>query len=180
MSSPIKRTHGFTIVELLIVIVVIAILAAISIVAYNGMQKRARDTIRVSDLKQVQKNLELFRVDQGRYPITPGGATWDDHWNNMRECLTVGTNCGFVTTNFSPIVSSVPNDPQDDPSTSNDSDPTYYTGYEDRTPDNYILRVLLADSNNPALGSDADGGWRSSADGGCEDPWYCIKYNWPY
>ncbi|MCA9336117.1 prepilin-type N-terminal cleavage/methylation domain-containing protein, partial [Candidatus Saccharibacteria bacterium] len=44
-----KKT-GFTIVELLIVIVVIAILAAITIVAYNGIQQRSRDSIRKSDL----------------------------------------------------------------------------------------------------------------------------------
>ncbi|MCA9336234.1 prepilin-type N-terminal cleavage/methylation domain-containing protein, partial [Candidatus Saccharibacteria bacterium] len=44
------RLSGFTIVELLIVIVVLAILAAITIVAYNGIQQRSRDSIRKSDL----------------------------------------------------------------------------------------------------------------------------------
>lgn len=39
-----KNKNGFTIVELLIVIVVIGILAAITIVAYNGIQNRAQDT----------------------------------------------------------------------------------------------------------------------------------------
>lgn len=179
MTSRYKH-NGFTIVELLIVIVVIGILAAITIVAYNGVQQRARDSRRVSDMKQVQKDLELFYTSQGRYPITPGGATWDDHWGFMQQCLTVGTNCGFTTTNFQPFISSVPNDPLDNPSTSSDSDPTYYTGYENRTADNYILRVLLESSSDPALTNDADGGWRTSVDGGCNDPWYCIKYNWPY
>ena len=43
--------RGFTIVELLIVIVVIAILASISIVAYNGVQQRARTTALQSDVR---------------------------------------------------------------------------------------------------------------------------------
>jgi prepilin-type N-terminal cleavage/methylation domain-containing protein len=53
----VKR--GFTIVELLIVIVVIGILAAITIVAYNGIQNRAVETAVLSDLNTFQKQIEL-------------------------------------------------------------------------------------------------------------------------
>ena len=60
-----KQQSGFTIVELLIVIVVIAILAAISIVAYNGIQARARDNIRKTDLAQLAKSTKLYAVDKG-------------------------------------------------------------------------------------------------------------------
>lgn len=63
-----EKQNGFTIVELLIVIVVIGILAAITIVAYSGVQSKARDTARTSDIKQVQKALELYYVDVGNYP----------------------------------------------------------------------------------------------------------------
>jgi general secretion pathway protein G len=46
-----KQQSGFTIVELLIVIVVIGILAAITIVAYNGVQNRAKTAALTSDLR---------------------------------------------------------------------------------------------------------------------------------
>lgn len=59
-----KKT-GFTIVELLIVIVVIGILVSIIIVAYNGIQVRARDNIRRADLSQLEKAIKLFAVDNG-------------------------------------------------------------------------------------------------------------------
>lgn len=63
-----KSYQGFTIVELLIVIVVIAILAAISVVAYSGIQARATQATLASSLDNIQKKLELFNVDNGRYP----------------------------------------------------------------------------------------------------------------
>lgn len=63
-----KSISGFTIVELLIVVVVIAILAAISVVAYTGIQQRARDTDRASDISQLQKKLEAFHVINNYYP----------------------------------------------------------------------------------------------------------------
>lgn len=65
-----KNTSGFTIVELLIVIVVIAILAAISIVAYNGIQNRTHDTAVQADLIQFSKLVSLYHAEQGVYPVT--------------------------------------------------------------------------------------------------------------
>lgn len=62
------KRYGFTIVELLIVIVVIGILAAITIVAYNGIQKRAQDSRRANDIASLQKALELYKVQNGSYP----------------------------------------------------------------------------------------------------------------
>lgn len=69
------KKHGFTIVELLIVIVVVGILAAISIISYSGIQQRARDSQRLQDVKTISKALELYFADHGRYPESGCGAS---------------------------------------------------------------------------------------------------------
>lgn len=57
-----KSTSGFTIVELLTVIVVIAILATITIVAFNGVQTRAQASAIISSLKANEKGFKAFQV----------------------------------------------------------------------------------------------------------------------
>lgn len=70
------HNKGFTIVELLIVIVIIGILAALVIVAYNGIQNRAYDTTVQSDLNAFIKKLEIVKVDttDSAYPVTFNAA----------------------------------------------------------------------------------------------------------
>ncbi len=75
------NVSGFTIVELLIVIVVIGILAALTIVAYNGVQQRATAASLQSDLENAAKKLKLYQVDNSVYPTandcsaTPAAGT---------------------------------------------------------------------------------------------------------
>lgn len=66
--------RGFTIVELLIVIVIIGILAAITIVAYNGIQERGRISSMQSDMQTLNKAIQMFHAENGRYPVTPLGT----------------------------------------------------------------------------------------------------------
>ena len=68
-TKSLRIKSGFTIVELLIVIVVIAILAAITVVAYNGIQNRANDAALQNDLKNIAKQMEFYKVDNGIYPV---------------------------------------------------------------------------------------------------------------
>lgn len=69
------RQEGFTIVELLIVIVVIGILAAITIVAYNGIQERARVARANSELTTLSKAIIAARISQDKtmFAITQYG-----------------------------------------------------------------------------------------------------------
>ncbi|NCU37713.1 prepilin-type N-terminal cleavage/methylation domain-containing protein [Candidatus Saccharibacteria bacterium] len=72
-----KYIQGFTIVELLIVTVVIAILASITVVAYNGIQGRAIDSRRLSDVRMITKALQVYKISNGVYPsvgITGAGS----------------------------------------------------------------------------------------------------------
>lgn len=73
--NTMKKDRGFTLVELMIVIVVIAILAAISIVAFAGIQQRSRDASRLSDVEGIQKSLTTYVGDDD---TTSGGGngTW--------------------------------------------------------------------------------------------------------
>lgn len=84
-----KKASGFTIVELLIVIVVIAILAAITIVAYNGVSARANDSRRKSDLSQLARSLSAYAVTHDGDMIAGGSG-----------CGGSGNGVGFYNYNY--------------------------------------------------------------------------------
>lgn len=69
MISLKKRNQGFTIVELLIVIVVIGILALLVVTTYSGIQQKARNSKRSTDIQTIQTQLEAFYNENGYYPL---------------------------------------------------------------------------------------------------------------
>lgn len=94
-----KATSGFTIVELLIVIVVIAILAAISIVAYTGIQERARNARRADSVAKIKRSLELYRAEHNRYPsatANPGHHSWEASTDVEGTFMEYLENYGFT------------------------------------------------------------------------------------
>ena len=73
-KQDLAKRSGFTIIELLIVIVVIGILTTLTVVAYGGIQARTRDTIVKNAAKQLGTQLQRFSADTGKTPLQTGGG----------------------------------------------------------------------------------------------------------
>lgn len=67
-KTKLNNQKGFTIVELLIVIVVIGILAALVITTFTGIQQKARNTERTTDIKALHGQIEAYYAQNGFYP----------------------------------------------------------------------------------------------------------------
>jgi prepilin-type N-terminal cleavage/methylation domain-containing protein len=105
----IKITRkGFTLIEILIVVAIIAILASVVLVGLGPTQQAGRDARRISDLSEVQNGLELYYNECGYYPgsaeaTAPCGAfSQIQTWAALTTSLQGTTGIG---------VSTVPNDP---------------------------------------------------------------------
>jgi general secretion pathway protein G len=95
----LKKQSGFTLLELLIVIVIIGILALLIIPNITSAPKKARDTKRKTDITTLRKGLEEYFVNNNVYPASSG---------------TVGTGgvLSELTVGSAPIVKTLPTDPK--------------------------------------------------------------------
>src|SRR5674476_1057592 len=89
ISDQASSRRGFTIVELLIVIVVIAILAAITIVAYSGIQQRANNVAIIDSASSSLRMIESYIAVNGTYPYPY--SNW--------ACITTTVGCSIGATN---------------------------------------------------------------------------------
>ncbi len=89
---------GFTIIELLVVIVVIGILSSITIVTYSGIQQRSRDSRRDSDTTQIRIAIEKFHSENSMYPASCGD--------------NFGCPVSSLTVELAPYLKAVPHDPK--------------------------------------------------------------------
>lgn len=65
----INKKNGFTLIELIVTVTIIAVLTVIGVVSYTGTNKKSRDSRRMTDLENIRIALELYRQDVGNsYP----------------------------------------------------------------------------------------------------------------
>ena len=89
LINSIKKDRGFTIVELLVVIVVIGILAAITIVSYTGITAKANTTKALSNAQSAQNVAEIYAADNGYYPATTGAFATGSATTKLPAGITV-------------------------------------------------------------------------------------------
>lgn len=146
-----KNKKGFTLIEMLIVVTIIALLASLILVGMGGARAKTRDSRRIADLHNVMNALELYYAKYGYYPT--GTFSSSSGWDTFVSTLT---SAGIG-------VSRVPRDPLDN------SDYFYRYG---GTETDYVLGALL-EQEDATLQEDVDGGSVYGVD--CGDLVYCIQ-----
>ncbi len=111
MISLKKNNKGFTIVELLIVIVVIGILALLVITTYSGIQAKARNAKRAADLLSLQTQLEAYFTQASHYPSLTD--------MNTGTSATTNASSTWVTTNMKSLDQNAMVDPSNPYSSKN-------------------------------------------------------------
>ncbi len=102
-----QRQAGFTIVEMLIVVTILALLAGVLIPVLNDSAATSRDARRSADLKAVQSALEAYKRVNGDYPTTEG--TWSVELGHVANYGDKGYIKGLVPT-FLPALPKDPNE----------------------------------------------------------------------
>ncbi|MFH1790324.1 MAG: prepilin-type N-terminal cleavage/methylation domain-containing protein [bacterium] len=98
--------RGFTLIELLVVIAIIGLLSTLAVVALGSARVKARDSKRLSDVKQVQTALELYYTDNNEYPAGASSTLGTGSYGCLNSNGWAATGCA------NPYMGQVPSDPR--------------------------------------------------------------------
>ncbi len=103
-----QQKKAFTLVELIVVIVILAILWTIAVISLKWYSAAARDSKRISDIQNIKKSLELFSLNTWKYPFPDNLFDTTFSWKTVRKQWYVWDN---ITTNLSRNLNKKPVDP---------------------------------------------------------------------
>ena len=158
----IKRNAGFTIVEMLIVVTILAMLAGILIPVLEDSASSSRDARRAADLKSVSSALEAYKRVNGAYPTT--GGSW-----SVEDGTTADYGAtGYISSLVPDFLPALPNDPDSSTNFGTDgyayrSDGSDFKFIAKSTPESFPAGNPFYDPSGAAAN------WQTSSSGG---------YNW--
>ncbi|MEK7149789.1 MAG: prepilin-type N-terminal cleavage/methylation domain-containing protein [Patescibacteria group bacterium] len=147
-----RKSAGFTLIEMLIVIAIIAILSSVFLVGLKGFRSSAYDSRRISDLQKVQSYLEtVYNINKRAYPVVD---TWSALKQSIKTLLDVD----------------IPNDPI--------AGNTYIYCVDNTDKQSYILGAKLSSPGHSALSESYHGSVFSGCNLDCTEGsgWLCVKF----
>lgn len=149
------REQGFTLIELMVVMVILAILMAIGAGSFTSSMKKGRDATRKANLRAVTNALELYYNDKGKYPVGVAGG--------IKGCgadaapTVCAVNDAFQDATPTLYMQQLPTDPV--------SSQQYY--YVSATGTQYQIYAHLENSQDPAIITPAASGTNCGTNGTC-------------
>lgn len=128
----ISPKKGFTLIELMVAIAIIAILATVGMVVYSTAQKSGRISKRIQDLEALKTALEVYKTSTGSYPSI-GSAEWPGYQNCISAYL------GVLVPNYMPVL---PADPLDN-GNAGGANCYHYTANATVNPSEYKIRTTV-------------------------------------
>ncbi len=106
-----KRMAGFTLLELLVVITIIAILVVVGLSSFGGIKDKSNDAKRQADLRMVENALSLYKQKYGRYPArcTNSHANWSGEAGTNYAC---NSGSEYIEGLVPEFISALPRDPR--------------------------------------------------------------------
>lgn len=111
MKRKNRTSFGFTLVEVMVVVGIIAVLASAVVGSYESAKKKSRDTVRVSDISNLQVAFKIYRQTATADNELPHGGGYDSG-------MVIGVG-NAIDTDLGPYIATIPKDP------TNDSDHQY-------------------------------------------------------
>lgn len=97
ISKLVQNTRGFTLMEVMLVVVLIGVLAALAMPTFNGQVDRAKTGRAVAEIKSIRTLVEIYKLEHGKYPTTTQFETMvkDNGYNNWGESMADPWDRGY-------------------------------------------------------------------------------------